>query len=56
MDGPVRGVRLALLAFAATALIACGGSLVVVNTGSSYDSFGVTVDFVVRELIPAVSR
>jgi CubicO group peptidase (beta-lactamase class C family) len=30
--------------------------LVVVNTGSSNDSFGVTVDFVVRELIPAVSR
>jgi len=29
--------------------------LVVVNTGSSNDSFGVTVDFVVRELIPAVS-
>jgi CubicO group peptidase (beta-lactamase class C family) len=30
--------------------------LVVVNTGSSNDSFGVTVDFVVRELVPAVSR
>ena len=30
--------------------------LVVVNTGSSNDSFGVTVDFVVRELIPVVSR
>jgi len=30
--------------------------LVVVNTGSSNDSFGVTVDYVVRELIPAVSR
>jgi CubicO group peptidase (beta-lactamase class C family) len=30
--------------------------LVVVNTGSSNDSFGVTVDFVVRELIPAMSR
>jgi hypothetical protein len=30
--------------------------LVVVNTGSSNDSFGVTVDFVVRELIPALSR
>ena len=29
--------------------------LVVVNTGSSNDSFGVTVDFVVRELIPAIS-
>ena len=29
--------------------------LVVVHTGSSNDSFGVTVDFVVRELIPAVS-
>jgi len=29
--------------------------LVVVNTGSSNDSFGVTVDFVVRELIPALS-
>jgi len=28
--------------------------LVVVNTGSSNDSFGVTLDFVVRELIPAV--
>lgn len=30
--------------------------LVVVNTGSSNDSFGMTVDYVVRELIPAVSR
>jgi hypothetical protein len=30
--------------------------LVAVNTGSSNDSFGVTVDVVVRELIPAVSR
>ena len=30
--------------------------LVVVNTGSSNDSFGATVDFVVRELVPAVSR
>ena len=30
--------------------------LVVVNTGSSNDSFGLTVDFVVRELVPAVSR
>lgn len=29
---------------------------VVVNTGSSNDSLRVTVDFVVRELIPAVSR
>jgi CubicO group peptidase (beta-lactamase class C family) len=30
--------------------------LVVVNTGTTNDSFGVTVDFVVRELIPAISR
>jgi CubicO group peptidase (beta-lactamase class C family) len=30
--------------------------LVVVNTGATNDSFGVTVDFVVRELIPAVRR
>ena len=30
--------------------------LVVVNTGATNDSFGVTVDFVVRELIPALSR
>jgi len=30
--------------------------LVVVNTGSTNDSFGVTVDFVVRELIPTISR
>ena len=30
--------------------------LVVVNTGSTNDSFGITVDFVVRELIPAISR
>lgn len=30
--------------------------LVVVNTGASNDSFGVTIDFVVRELIPAVTR
>jgi CubicO group peptidase (beta-lactamase class C family) len=28
--------------------------LVVVNTGATNDSFGVTVDFVVRELIPAI--
>jgi len=27
-----------------------------VNTGSTNDSFGITVDFVVRELIPAISR
>jgi hypothetical protein len=27
---------------------------VVVNTGSTNDSFGATVDFVVRELIPAI--
>jgi hypothetical protein len=31
------------------------GSQGLFNTGSSNDSFGVTVDFVVRELIPAVS-
>ena len=30
--------------------------LVVVNTGATNDSFGVTVDFVVRELIPAIRR
>jgi CubicO group peptidase (beta-lactamase class C family) len=30
--------------------------LVVVNTGATNDSFGATVDFVVRELIPALSR
>jgi CubicO group peptidase (beta-lactamase class C family) len=30
--------------------------LVVVNTGSTNDSFGVTIDFVLRELIPAVAR
>jgi CubicO group peptidase (beta-lactamase class C family) len=30
--------------------------LVVVNTGATNDSFGVTIDFVLRELIPAVSR
>lgn len=30
--------------------------LVVVNTDATHESFGVTVDFVVRELIPAVSR
>jgi len=30
--------------------------LVVVNTGASNDSFGVTVDFVVRELVPAIRR
>jgi CubicO group peptidase (beta-lactamase class C family) len=30
--------------------------LVVVNTGAANDSFGVTVDFVVRELIPAIRR
>ncbi len=29
--------------------------LVVVNTGSTNDSFGVTVDFVVRELLPALT-
>lgn len=30
--------------------------LVVVNTGATNESFGVTVDFVVRELIPAIAR
>jgi CubicO group peptidase (beta-lactamase class C family) len=30
--------------------------LVVVNTGTTNDSFGVTVSFVVRELIPAIQR
>ena len=30
--------------------------LVVVNTGATNDSFGVTVDFEVRELIPAIRR
>jgi len=30
--------------------------LIVVNTGASNESFGVTADFVVRELIPALSR
>jgi CubicO group peptidase (beta-lactamase class C family) len=30
--------------------------LVAVNTGATNDSFGVTVDFVVRELIPALQR
>ena len=30
--------------------------LVVVNTGATNESFGVTVDFVVRELIPALLR
>jgi CubicO group peptidase (beta-lactamase class C family) len=30
--------------------------LVVVNTGATNESFGVTVDFVVRELIPAIER
>jgi CubicO group peptidase (beta-lactamase class C family) len=30
--------------------------LVVVNTGATNDSFGVTVDFVVRELVPAIRR
>jgi CubicO group peptidase (beta-lactamase class C family) len=30
--------------------------LVVVNTGATNESFGVTVDFVVRELIPAIQR
>jgi hypothetical protein len=30
--------------------------LVVVNTGGSNDSFGATVPFVVRELIPAIAR
>jgi CubicO group peptidase (beta-lactamase class C family) len=30
--------------------------LVVANTGATNDSFGVTVDFVVRELIPSVAR
>jgi hypothetical protein len=30
--------------------------LVVVNTGATNESFGATVDFVVRELIPAVQR
>jgi CubicO group peptidase (beta-lactamase class C family) len=30
--------------------------LVVVNTGATNDSFGATVDFVVRELIPALQR
>ena len=30
--------------------------LVVVNTGATNDSFGVTVDFVLRELVPAIRR
>ena len=30
--------------------------LVVVNTGATNESFGVTVDFVLRELIPAIVR
>lgn len=30
--------------------------LVVVNTGSTNESFGVTIDFVLRELIPALGR
>ena len=30
--------------------------LVVVSTGATNDSFGVTVDFVLRELIPAIQR
>jgi len=28
----------------------------VVNTGATNDSFGVTVDFVLRELVPAIRR